>query len=537
MIANFIRRHGPLVLVLDAAGIYLVMVGLYATVQGWARSIQFYDEGILLSHTNLLVRHGAWPHRDFYTNYSPGIYFVLALVWKLFGVSVAAARVLGFTIHIVLAVLAGRLAGRLTGISFSWLAAGWVLVWWSIPGLPPFAWLFALAAAMGSVLAVRWAAGRWTRLRCVLCGACFGLVGCFRHELFVYLVLGAIPAGCVFALVVRHWNLRRIATTGGFIALGAAIPLALVWLPLLAHAPLARILDDLAFDQARYVLPARSLPLPPFFTLQAAPHVPFALPALLVKFWPAAAALALAGPFVAAIRLARRRSLESLFTVALCLSVLPQLLARSDSFHALFAAAPGMVVVSAALHDFARGTKRWYLRLAIVLAVLWLVLHVDGVFVRPHGALRRQVDVWESADDPRLRGSPAFDMPAQREMVEEVRRSTRPDEPVFIGNTQHENLIVNEVHLYFLVDRPAGTRYLQYDPNIVTREEVQREMIAQLEEREVRLVVLGSRCNFWEEENQSSAPGASLLDEYIQENFREQWKAGPYTVLRRGRAP
>ena len=43
---------------------------------------------------------------------------------------------------------------------------------------------------------------------------------------------------------------------------------------------------------------------------------------------------------------------------------------------------------------------------------------------------------------------------------------------VFIGNVQHRSLSVNEIHLYFLVDRPAGTRYLQFDPNIVTREDI-----------------------------------------------------------------
>ena len=75
-------------------------------------------------------------------------------------------------------------------------------------------------------------------------------------------------------------------------------------------------------------------------------------------------------------------------------------------------------------------------------------------------------------------------------------------------------------------------RYLQFDPGQVTREEIQREMIAQLEASRPRVAVL-LEGGYNPEPNQSLIEGASLLDEYIQSHYRPVAAAGVYRMLLR----
>ena len=49
------------------------------------------DEGIILSDADRILR-GQVPYRDFFSLYTPGSYFLLALAFKLFGQSLVVAR-------------------------------------------------------------------------------------------------------------------------------------------------------------------------------------------------------------------------------------------------------------------------------------------------------------------------------------------------------------------------------------------------------------------------------------------------------------
>jgi hypothetical protein len=88
---------------------------------------------------------------------------------------------------------------------------------------------------------------------------------------------------------------------------------------------------------------------------------------------------------------------------------------------------------------------------------------------------------------------------------------------------------INEADLYFLADRRPGTRYVQFDPNVVTRRDVQEEMIASLERHHVRLVVLSSRVKRLETQP-GVLPGSTLFDEYLQGHFVLVKSHPPYEI-------
>jgi hypothetical protein len=75
------------------------------------------------------------------------------------------------------------------------------------------------------------------------------------------------------------------------------------------------------------------------------------------------------------------------------------------------------------------------------------------------------------------------------------------------------------VDLYFLSDRKPGTRYTQFDPNLVTRSAVQREMITQLEKNCVKTIVLSIPLTL--EDPIHWIDPSTVLDDYIAEHYQQ----------------
>jgi hypothetical protein len=92
-----------------------------------------------------------------------------------------------------------------------------------------------------------------------------------------------------------------------------------------------------------------------------------------------------------------------------------------------------------------------------------------------------------------------------------------------------------------MVDRPAATRYHELHPGITDVEAVQREMIADLEARGVRCLVLWSfggrergdadeRIVARRRATGIEGIGATLLDEYVAERYRPVLAVDEYTI-------
>jgi hypothetical protein len=102
-----------------------------------------------------------------------------------------------------------------------------------------------------------------------------------------------------------------------------------------------------------------------------------------------------------------------------------------------------------------------------------------------------------------------------------------------VGLDDHRRTILNHLLLYFLVGRRGGTRYMQFDPNLTNREDIQATMIRDLQSRQVNWVVLDSGWARVVEPNESSRPGSQLLDRYLGEHFEPVARFGRFEVRRR----
>ena len=123
--------------------------------------------------------------------------------------------------------------------------------------------------------------------------------------------------------------------------------------------------------------------------------------------------------------------------------------------------------------------------------------------------------------------------PARAAVFAFIAEHTRPGDPIYVGVLDHRFIFVNEMDLYFLSERTGSTRYMQFDPNIVNREDVQRTMVAELERVQPKVAILSFRFGRSDEPNQSRNMGSQLLDDYLRQRYEIVGRSGAYMLALR----
>jgi hypothetical protein len=114
-----------------------------------------------------------------------------------------------------------------------------------------------------------------------------------------------------------------------------------------------------------------------------------------------------------------------------------------------------------------------------------------------------------------------------------VQQHTRPDDPVFVGLSRHDMIYINDVLLYFIVNRRSITKWHQYDPGLQTTALIQQQMIEALEREKPKLIVIEAIWLDRREPNDASvSSGVTVLDDYIRRAFEPIATFGVNTVMR-----
>lgn len=101
-----------------------------------------------------------------------------------------------------------------------------------------------------------------------------------------------------------------------------------------------------------------------------------------------------------------------------------------------------------------------------------------------------------------------------------LQRLVPPDGYFFSGTPRHDLFLTNDVMLYFLAERDAGTYYWCLDAGVTTTEPVQREMIQEIEAHHVPAVVLYQIARNQEGNEGARSSGVKLLDDYLATRYR-----------------
>jgi len=451
----------------------------------------------------------------------------------------------GLAIAVAIAGLAGLHAGRIAGRRFSWLTAALVALWMFPMANVPFAWLIGVALALGTLdLFVR---GLDSRRAAIGAGVALGVVSIFRHDLFAYLFLAL--GGLLVAVVLARRRSRSPLlgevppTTFVRPLLIAAATAIVLWVPVIVIGGLHNIWRDLVYNLYKYIMPARTLPFPNLLEMRSVPGLPVSLPAFLGSPFEGGIIVCFLAPVVGLYVLrsswgmSRASATRAALVTILAVVTLPQMSGRTDHPHVLQSVPTALLVMGAAVEHMLRaeGSK---VRLAAIAVFGLLLVPMTQMTMRFPVRVPRTAEFLMGS--PREGGVPQPDAKiaqARRQVAALVSRNSAPRDPIYVGPSRHDRVDGVEMDLYFLLDRSGGTRYMQVDPNLTTRADVQQEMIADLETRKVCLAVLSDRLTVGPQRH--VLPGSRLLDQYFAENFQPIGGQPPYVVLfaKRCRAP
>lgn len=513
---------------------------------GMNRVPNMYDEGLVLTDA-MRVAAGQMPHRDFYVNYGPAQFYILAGLFKVFGQALIVERLYDLLIKslIVASIFAVtlRYCRRSIAVCAAAAAAAWVfsIVVTGTAMVPVTLLGLSAAILVAPVLARKVPAGRL-----LAAGAIAGVTALFRYEigaglfgvgtLVIALAMltgpkGALPKARTF--LATYWPYLA-----GFAAV--VLPPALYYVSV---APIQPLLHDAITFPMKYYARTRGLPFLRF-PWRWLDNLEIYLPIIIVT-------IALCGLVLRLWKPQRKEStnlgggvaIETWEAFLFAFALLGLLMCfkgfvRPDRMQ-MFAAIVSSVPLTAILFERRWNFSRFIRVLIVVAACLFLLTAARRAFGQARILYLYRLSVLEELIQA-ARGIPEVQadwcksksaltaglcflpegsgIPA----AEFIQLHTRPGDRLFSGLERHDKIFVNDMLIYFATQRLPATRWAHFDPGLQNRYEVQNQIIRELEENAPPYIVLLKNENWPDEPNESArSSGVVAVDKYIRNRYRQ----------------
>ncbi len=531
-----------------------VPLSLLYLLIGYNQGLNVYDEGLSV-YGAVSVLHGDVLYRDFFTGYGPAQFYVMAVLFKLFGITLIVERLASVCFMWLMCFSGFLVARRLVSAPFALLA--WVLMVVQnigiVPGFPPPMPNIMLFSFLGCLCMFRFIATRRARW-VVFSGLCSGLVAVFRHDFAVYSLLAGLFVSAVFVAACYYPEgtriHRRLLAAAGIQAV-YLLSAAAVVVPAAALV-LSRVSSqDVVFPlavvplklYARYFALPYPMPPDPRNLLNGSMALPSFMLTLLsrVPFWMPIFVFGATTAFFANLdwRSDTRRQLErwlpAVLVFLLGVEYWNYLRIRSDLPHALPTYTVSTIVLAVLMQNI-RASGRLRKPLYAVAALVSL-----SIVALP---VRAKIPMVRSLVEPngftftleRGRGIYPGDQYAEYEnAVRYVQERTEPTERIFVGSARHDMLRTNDVMFYVLAERMSATRYVELHRAVACAAPCQKEIVRDMKAMNVRYVVL-RHDHFRELPNESSrSSGVTILDDFIRDRYSVVAVYGDYSILHRKR--
>lgn len=543
------RQH----LWLRIAAVFCAAVVLQILVMSYTISI--YDESLGL-YGALRVFHGQVPYRDFWTMYPPGEFYLLAAVFRLFGVMALWGRVVFILANAISTVLIVDILIRLTRKPWlSFLSAFAILLWlnarasYTFPIYPALTFILFATACMlrrwrdDQVCFVFWA------------GAALGLAALFRHDLALYAVMALGGASMADQLLrERSWRNRSSWADLIRLSITSVLVVAPLVVLLLVSVPVHDLYYCLFYVPGHIYPKVRSLPFPNLRQIVHGFLHPYNvlgpvqgdteynivwLPLLVVAAGLPAILFRIRYGGTGRWRLVGLTALV-LLTGLLFLKGF----VRVSPLHMAPAIVPALMLLTCLVAEIP--VERRAFRSAVLFVTAWASLclfaatHRDYVIFRYNWRVLRGTEPggasFESACHPPagLERARCLFLPNSEEpAILFLQSKTGPRDKIFVGVPRYDVLHLSDIEIYFLSKREAATGWYDLHPGVQTTEPIQREMIRSLESAHVSYIVRDN-LQYPDEPNQSRfSSGVNLLGNYISRNYETQRTFGALEVLKR----
>jgi len=494
------------------------------------------EEGFMLVFPELLLA-GDFPNRDFLHLYGPGSLWLLAGVYKAFGTTLEAQRLVALLqqIGVVLGIYGiARYWGRTVAVFCAFISL--III---VPpiGLTALAWVGAVALGLLGLLAGlearRATDARRGRRLAVVSGFVLALALLYRLDLVVAVGL---------ALIVLLRGMERAKVQRLLAGLGAGLSLYVIHL---ATAGPGNAFQGMVLDPVFFLRGGRRLPIPPppdhldgfLQRTGAINQLDWPQPALstasqlTVWFFLLFAVVAFL-VIVGAVRVRRDptsfRARALLAAAVFSVGLMPQAVQRVDSAHFAwvscvpFALLP--VAVAEVLRDRVPRLRTVRARGAIAGGGVLLAL----VLLIPHFTARTYTDyalqsfgvhrvAFEIERDGRRFYYGREDVAdATRPLLEDAARISQPGDRLFVGPTDMRKTPYSDAHLYYLLhELTPATYYIEMDPGVANRDD--SGLADDLASADI--AILSSVWSGWEEPNDSRDFGSAEPNRVLREQF------------------
>src|SRR6266404_4491874 len=129
----------------------IFLVAFTILLASMSRTVNLYDEGVMVTGAARAMA-GEVVHRDFYANYGPAQFYILAALFKLFGPSILVARLWGALVKAAIPVAVYLLGKRVMPAPWSLVSCVCSTVWLSLAENTVWPAWPALLASIGSIL-------------------------------------------------------------------------------------------------------------------------------------------------------------------------------------------------------------------------------------------------------------------------------------------------------------------------------------------------------------------------------------------------
>jgi len=521
-----------------------------------------YDEGLVLTAA-MRVAAGQVPHRDFYANYGPAQFYILAGLFKLFGSSVFVERLYCLCIEgmlvVTMYVVAGLHCRRSIAACTALLTVVWIFGIGATAGSPIMPAL--LINILGCVPVCEAFTGPAPRRLMAAAGALAGLGFLFRYDTGIALV-------GIQCLVIAIAVFSRTESSRFRAFLAAVWPClagftAVTLLPVVCYlsvAPLQAVLHDIVLYPSKYYRAARGLPFPGL-SLRGLDNIALYLPLVIIGtcfyivvktgldgrqkkvagraeagqdtgwcgFLLTYSILGLVMYFKGIVRISLPQEFLSIIPTLLPVAVLFE---RRATFSRPMRGAIVVLVwlsVFPAVWASLKTTRLLYLRQDSVPRYLWSSMRNTAP------AAQRN---WCRAESPMTRGFCFSSDDDRIRAIEFIEAHTGPGQKLFVGLPQHDRIIINDNLFYFASGRLPATHWSHFDPDLQNRYDIQTRMIQEFNVDPPGYIVEDAEYAGETEPNDSSkSTGVTLLDEYIHRNYRQVEAYGNFTVWQRISTP
>lgn len=469
-----------------------------------------YDDAIVLYGAEL-VSKGKIPYRDFWTIYSPGVFYLLAFNFKLFGVTLGSSRILSaiiltlvtISIYIVIEKLSNplyALIGFLLSVLYFKKDIAYLRAY-------QVAFLFCILSSLILWKYLDNEKKRWI----FISGVLNGIVFLFRYDFGFYNFI----AISICLIIKDEKNFQQIKKNLFLLIIGNLFMILPFIVYLIKNNAFLEMINVFIFSLLVYPK-YRNLPYPELNLYN------------LILYFPIFTFL-----FTCIKLLLSQKTKKYLlitFYLFLGLGLFIYASVRFDYIHILPSLITAIIISIILIEDIINKSlislmiRKKIINIAMIIIFLRIFysffIQIDFIeerFLQKNNSLKIEL--------PRAKGfydnSPELAR-IQLRAIQYIQKNTASEEKIFVGNIRHDKLVNNDILFYFLSERNSATKYYELNPGLTNTYPIQKRIINDLINNNVRYIVLCdfflNRLNEPNESNKSS--GINLLDRFIRNNYK-----------------